>query len=176
MGKEGDSMEFFEVVKKRYSCRYYQAKPVEKEKLENILEAARLAPSAHNAQNWKFVVVKDEKRRKLLAQAAGQLFIAQAPVIVAAVSLDPDHVMSSGVPAYAVDLGIAVEHMALAATAQGLATCWIGAFDQEEVKRILEVPQEFKVVALLPVGYPDDAPGAKIRKELAEIVCEEKFE
>jgi len=169
-------MDVFEAIKKRFSCRRYKAQPVEEEKLIQILEAARLAPSAHNAQEWKFVVVKNEATRKKLAQAAGQPFIAEAPVIIVAVALDPEHVLSSEVPAYALNLAIAVDHMTLAATALGLATCWIGAFDQEEVKRILEIPQEYKVVALLPVGYPAQPEGKKSRKSLEEIVCLEKFE
>ena len=140
-----------------------------------ILEAARLAPSAHNAQDWKFVVVKNEATRKQLAQAVGQLFIAEAPVIIVAVALDPEHVLSSEVPAYALNLAIAVDHMTLAATALGLATCWIGAFDQQEVKRILEIPEKYKVVALLPLGYPAQPEGKKLRKSLEEIVCWEKF-
>lgn len=168
-------MDFFEVVKKRYSCRHYKNQPVEEEKIDKILESARLAPSAHNAQNWKFIVVKEKNNREALAEAAGQAFIAQAPVIIVAVSLDPEHVLSSGVPAYGLDLGIAVEHMALAATALGLASCWIGAFDQNGVKKILEIPQRYKVVALLPIGYPADLPRAKIRKSLGEIVNWEKF-
>ncbi|MGB9911302.1 MAG: nitroreductase family protein [Microgenomates group bacterium] len=168
-------MDFFEVVKKRYSCRHYKNQPVEEGKLIQILESARLAPSAHNAQEWKFIVVKEKNKRQALAEAAGQLFIAQAPVIIVAVSLDPEHILSSGVPAYGLDLGIAGEHIALAATALGLASCWIGAFDQEEVKRILKVPSRYKVVALFPIGYPADKPSPKIRKNLQEIVCEEEF-
>jgi len=145
-------MDVFEAIKKRFSCRRYKTQPVEEEKLIQILEAARLAPSAHNAQDWKFVVV-----------------------IIVAVALDPEYVLSSEVPGYALNLAIAVDHMTLAATALGLATCWIGAFDQQEVKRILEIPEKYKVVALLPLGYPAQPEGKKLRKSLEEIVCWEKF-
>jgi nitroreductase len=169
-------MDIFETIQKRFSCRRYKAQPVEDEKLTKVLEAARLAPSAHNAQDWKFIVVKNKATRKELAEAAGQPFVAQAPVIIVAVALDPEHILSSEVPAYALNLAIAVEHMALAAAGLGLATCWIGAFDQQEVKKILGIPERYKVVALLPLGYSAQPEGKKLRKSLGEIICWEKFE
>jgi nitroreductase len=168
-------MDVYQAIKNRYSCRSYKAEPVPDEKLKRILEAARLAPSAHNEQEWKFVVVKDVEKRNQLSEAAGQSFIAEAPVIIVAVATEPEHVLRSGVPAYAVDLAIAIEHMALQATEEGLGTCWIGAFDQEEVKKILEIPEECKVVALLPLGFPADKPKLKSRKRLEEIISYEKF-
>jgi len=168
-------MEVFEAIKKRYSVRSYLAKSVPEEKLNEILEAARLAPSAHNSQDWKFIVVKDVKKREEVADAAGQSFLAEAPIIIAAVGLDPEHILSSGVPAYAVDLAIAMEHVALEAAEEGLGTCWIGAFDQEEVKKVLNIPEGCKVVALMPLGYPADKPGPKIRKKLNEIISEDSF-
>lgn len=169
-------MEVFEAIKNRYSCRSYKKKAVPEEKLKKVLEAARLAPSAHNAQEWKFVVVKGQEKRKKIAEAAlGQSFIAAAPVVIVAVGLDPEHLMASEVPAYAVDVAIALDHMTLVAVEEGLGTCWIGAFNQEKVKEILDIPEEYKVVALLPLGFPADKPGAKIRKNLEEIVSEDTF-
>ena len=168
-------MEVFEAIKNRYSCRSYKAEAVPEEKLKKVLEAARLAPSAHNEQEWKFVVVKNLEKRREVSEAAGQSFIAEAPVIIAAVATDPRHIMSSGVPAYAVDLAIAVEHMALQAVEEELGTCWIGAFGQEEVKKVLNIPDEYKVVALMPLGFPADKPKEKIRKKLDEIVSEDTF-
>ena len=169
-------MDIFKVIQKRFSCRKYKSQPVEEEKLIKVLEAARLAPSAHNAQDWKFVVVRNETTRRQLGEATGQPFVAEAPVIIVAVALNPEHILSSEVPAYALNLAIAVDHMTLAATGLGLATCWIGAFDQQEVKRILEIPEKYKVVALLPLGYPAQPEGKKLRKSLEEIICWEKFE
>ena len=168
-------MDVYQAIKTRYSCRSYKVEPVPEEKLNKVLEAARLAPSAHNEQEWKFIVIKDAKKREQLAEAAGQSFIAEAPVIIVAVATDPEHVLSSGVPAYAVDLAIAVEHMALQATEEGLGTCWIGAFSQEEVKGVLGIPEEYKVVALLPLGFPADKPKPKSRKNIKEIICYENF-
>jgi len=169
-------MEVFEAIKNRYSCRSYKAEPVPEEKLKKILEAARLAPSAHNEQEWKFIVVRDSEKRKKLAKAAlSQDFIAEAPVVIVAVATDPEHILSSGVPAYTLDLAIAIEHMALEAVEEGLGTCWIGAFDQVAVKKILKITERCKVVALLPLGYPADEPRPKSRKKLKEIISYDGF-
>ncbi len=170
-------MEVFNAIQNRRSVRSYKTDLVPEEKLDKILEAARLAPSAHNEQEWKFVVVKDFAKRKKLAEAAlGQDFITEASVVIVAVATEPEQVLASGVPAYALDLAIAVEHMVLQAVEEGLGTCWIGAFNQKEVKEILGIPEEFKVVALLPLGYPADKPKPKSRKKLEEITCEDTFE
>jgi nitroreductase len=168
-------MTVFEAIKKRYSCRSYKSESVPKDKLNTVLEAARLAPSAHNAQDWKLVVVKDAEKRKALSEAAGQSFIAEAPVIIVAVGLKPDYVMPCGIPAYVVDSAIAIDHITLAAAELGLGTCWIGAFSEEEVKKALNIPKKCKVVVFLPVGYPDDEPGSKSRKKLEEIISEDSF-
>jgi nitroreductase len=168
-------MTVFEAIKKRYSCRNYKSEPVSEDKLDVLLEAARLAPSAHNAQDWKLVVIKDAEKRKALSEAAGQSFIAEAPVIITAVGLKPGYVMPCGTPAYVVDLAIAIDHMTLVATELGLGTCWIGAFSEGKVRKVLNIPKECKVVVLLPVGYPDDKPSPKSRKELEEIISEDSF-
>lgn len=116
-------MDLYETIKSRYSVRSYLSKPVEQEKLDRILEAARLAPSGSNRQPWKFVVVRDtETRRRMVGACNNQAFVAQAPVVIAAVGLMPDRVMSCGVPGDPVDVAIALEHVALAATAEGLGT------------------------------------------------------
>ena len=168
-------MDVHQAIKIRRSVRDYKAESLPEEKLKKVLEAARLAPSAHNEQEWKFVVVRDAEKRNQLSEAAGQSFLAEAPAIIVVVATDPEHVLSSGVPAYAVDLAIAVEHMALQATEEGLGTCWIGAFSQEEVKGVLGIPEEYKVVTLLPLGFPADKPKPKSRKNIKEIICYENF-
>lgn len=169
-------MEVAEAIKRRRSVRAYKPDPVPEESLKRVLGAARLAPSAHNAQDRKFVVVKDAQKRKQLAEAANsQSFIGEAPVIIVAVALKPEYIMSCEVSAYVVDLAIAVDHMTLAAVEEGLGTCWIGAFSQKEVKRILKIPEKYKVVTLIPLGFPADTPKAKERKSLEEIVCYESF-
>jgi len=169
-------MELKEAITKRQSIRDYQDKPVPEEKLRNVLEAARLAPSANNMQPWKFVVVTDSQRRQELARAANrQTFVGEAPVVIAAVATEPESVMSSGVPRYPVDVAIAVDHMTLAAVDEGLGTCWIGAFSQQRVKEILNIPDRCRVVALLPLGFPTAETAIKLRKSLGEIVCYETF-
>lgn len=169
-------MQVHEAIKNRRSVRAYKSDPVPEQSLRKVLEAARLAPSAHNDQDWKFIVIKDIKKRKQLAQAAqSQSFIAEAPVVIAAVALNPERVISCEVPAYAINLTIAVDHMTLQACEQGLGTCWIGAFSQEQVKKILNIPDKYKVVALLPLGFPADSPRPKTRKSLKEIICYENF-
>ncbi len=169
-------MEVMEAIKSRRSVRGYKPDPIPEADLSEILEAARLAPSASNRQPWKFIVVTDPGKREALTKASrNQAFVGQAPVIIVAVALEPDQTMMCGVERYAVDLSIAVDHITLAAVDKGLGTCWIGAFDQEEVCRIAGVPDQYKVVTVLPLGYPADEPRAKGRKPLEEIVCWETF-
>jgi nitroreductase len=170
------NMDVHEAIKNRYSCRSYRPEPVPEEKLKKVLEAARLAPSAHNEQEWKFVVVKNaEKRKKLAVAALNQEFVGEAPVVIVAVALEPEEVMSSGAPNYAIDLAIAVDHMTLQATEEGLGTCWVGAFSQEKVKEVLNIPEGCKVVVLMPLGFPTDRPGPKSRKSLKEITSTDSF-
>ncbi|MHA1410485.1 MAG: nitroreductase family protein [Candidatus Odinarchaeia archaeon] len=169
-------MEFYEVIRKRKSIRKYKSDPVEDEKLLKILEAGRIAPSARNLQNWKFIIVKNkETKLKLMEAAKGQKMVAEAPIIIVACGTDTDYVMSCGQPAYTVDVTIAVEHMILAATAEGLGTCWIGAFYEENVKKILEIPNNIRVVAMFPLGYPAIEPKGPPRKKLEEIIFYEKW-
>ncbi len=166
-----------EAIHSRRSVRAYQEKPVPREVLDRVLDAGRMAPSGNNRQPWKFVVVTGAQMRDRLSEAAnGQKFVASAPVVIAGVGLDPERVMSCGIPADPVDLAIAIDHMTLAAVEEGLGTCWIGAFSQEKVCKVLGIPPEYKVVELLTLGYPEDFPYEKSRKPLEEVVCFEKFE
>lgn len=170
-------MDVFEAVKNRRSIRRYKDKEVEQEKLDKILEVARLAPSAANRQQWKFLVVRDENTIKnLVAAANGQQFIQEAPVIVAACSTESEHVMPCGQLAYTVDLSIAVSFMVLEAVEDGLGTCWLGAFGEDKVKELLEIPDDIRVVAMFTLGYPDESPGPRPRKGIEEVVCNERYE
>lgn len=168
-------MDTLTAIRARRSIRRYKDQPIEPEKLEAVLEAARLAPSARNAQLWKFVVVKDQEQRERLAASTKYSFIAEAPVIIAGVSLDPQREMRCRVPAYAVDLAIAMTNITLAACALGLGTCWIGGFDQDVAREALGIPEAYKIVELMPLGYPAEDPPPRARKELAEIVCYDRF-
>jgi nitroreductase len=169
-------MEFMDIIARRQSVREYLDKPVPEDKLKMILESARLAPSGGNRQQWKFIVVKDAAtRQKLMEAASNQPMVAQAPVIIAAVALDPVRMMMCDVPSYAVDLSIAIEHMVLAAASEGLGTCWIGAFSQDKAREALGVPSKYKVVTVLPVGYPKQIRAASPRKSFEEVFCFETF-
>ncbi|MDD4579260.1 MAG: nitroreductase family protein [Methanothrix sp.] len=168
-------MELMQAIRARRSIRNFQGKPVEEEKLLAVLEAGRLAPSAKNMQDWRFIVVRDETARGRLAEAArSQQFVAQAPVVIAACGTS-DLVMTCGQPAYAIDVSIALDHMTLAAASLGLGTCWIGAFYEEQARAILGVPEGVRIVALLPLGYPAEEPFPRPRKSLDEIVSWERW-
>ncbi len=170
-------MEVMEAIKKRKSIRSYQAREVEQEKLDLLLEAARLAPSANNKQEWRFIVVKDkETRQRLMAAAKGQSFVGEAPCVIACCAQTDNHKMTCGQLCYPIDVAIAIEHMALKAVEEGLGTCWIGAFYEDEVKKILNIPEEIKVVELLTLGYPAEEGGIeKNRLALDEIVMYGKW-
>ena len=164
-----------ESIKKRYSCRTYQNRPVEPEKLNIILEAARLAPSARNYQDWRFVVVTDREIRVQLGVAAyNQAFVAQAPVVVACCS-NLTHLMRCGQPTPSIDVAIAIEHMVLAATSLELATCWVGSFYPEQVRQILQIPTHIHVIELLALGYPADTQPEPKRLPMDNIACREKW-
>ncbi len=170
-------MDVYEAIEKRCSVRDYADRAIEDPKLQRVLNAGRLAPSGRNGQHWRFLVVRDAARRAALAEAAEQPFLAQAPVIVAVVDTSGGHVMSCGVPAGPVDCAIAIDHMTLAATAEGLGSCWIGHFTQDACKSILDVPAEHCIIEMLVLGYAAEgaAAGPKKRKPLDEIVTYDAF-
>ena len=164
-------MDIMYAIKQRESVRSYENTPVEETKLQLLLEAARLAPSASNRQEWRFVVVTDPKtRQKLMAAASNQAFVAEAPVVIAACAQTDNHIMMCGQPCYPIDVAIAVDHITLKAVEENLGTCWIGAFDEKAVQAILQIPPEIRVVALLTVGYPKTLRSKKTRKTLDQIV------
>ena len=143
-------MEVFEAIRRRKSVRAYASTPVPREKLERILEAARLAPSAENRQPWYFIVVMNpEKRRQIAKSGRFAGFLEKSPVVIVGCG---DRKASP--KWHAIDVTIAMQNMVLAATEEGLGTCWVGSFDEELVKRLLKIPEHLKVIALLAVGYP----------------------
>ena len=170
-------MQVSEAIRSRRSIRAYLEKSVEPEKLEAVLEAARLAPSASNRQEWKFIVVQDKEVREKLAVACNnQTFVGTAAAVIAACSTNPERIMSCGQRAGAVDLAIAVDHMTLQAVELGLGTCWICAFQEPQVRQILGIPDSVRVITLLPLGYPKHTPQPTSRKKLNEIVGREKWQ
>ena len=161
-------MEFMEVVRRRRSVRRYKADPISQDQIMSVLEAARLAPSWANSQCWKFVVVTDPEVKQALAKA-GNEWVAQAPVIIAACADATKPGTKGDQPYYMVDIGISMEHLILAAADQGLGTCWIGWFDEAVARQALGVPQNIRIVAYTPLGVPDEEPAPKARKSLSEI-------
>ena len=171
-------MDVLEAVRARRSVRKYKPTPIPDDVLARVLEAVRLAPSAKNLQPWKFILIQDAALKAGIAAACvNQTFMAGAPVIVAACGLPEKSYARMGryMNSWPVDVTIAFEHLVLQAQAEGLGTCWIGAFYEEEVKALLGVPAEARVLGLTPLGYPDESPAARPRKPLAEIVSREKF-
>jgi len=169
-------MDVFTAIQGRRSIRKYSARTVEDDKLKKILEAARLAPSANNLQNWKFIIVRDpEKIKQLMGATYNQPFVGQAPVILVACGTDPHGVMTCGQYKHSIDLSIATAYIILEAHEQGLGTCWLGRFDEKMVKDILDIPVEIRVVAMTPIGYAEEMPAAKPRKKIEEVVCYNRY-
>ena len=164
-------MDFHELAKSRRSIRKYRAQPVEAEKLLRVLEAARAAPSAGNRQPWHFVVIRDQATRKLLKQTYDRDWFYGAPVIICACggpSISPARTDARDFRD--IDVAIAMDHLVLAAAAEGLGTCWIGAFDPEPLRRIIGIPDGIEPIVLTPLGYPDESPLGRERRKIDEIV------
>ena len=171
-------MDFFETVKARHSVRAFQSRPVEDEKIHRIIEAVNLAPSAGDLQAYEIIVVKDSKRRNELARAAlWQNFIAEAPlclVFLAYPERSSRKYGHRGSQLYCLqDATIAVSYAQLAATALGLASTWVGAFDDEAVARAVEAPKNKRPIAVLPIGYAAETPDITPRRPVSEILCSE---
>ena len=164
-------MNILQEIVDRRSIRAYNPREIEPEKIARILQAARLAPTARNQQDWKLVLVKNTDIKNKLVDSASkhQQFLKGAPVIIAACALNPSYVMRCGHPAFLIDLAIVLEHVALQAVREGLGTCWIGSFDENEAKKILSIPTAMSVVELMSLGYPEETPPARPRKPLDEL-------
>ena len=164
-------MEVLEAIEKRRSVREYKPSSIPQEHLKRILEAARLAPSAGNRQPWRFIIVRNHEQKKLLTKIArNQTFLEDAAVIVVALA-DAE----ASPKWFKQDVMIAIEHMVLASTSLGYGTCWIGAFKEEQTKQLLEIPERISIVALLPIGIPNEKPRPKPRKDPKEIFFEERY-
>ena len=163
-------------IKNRFSVRKFLDKPIEQEKLDILLEAARLAPSARNLQNWKFVVIRDKEKRKKLADICkGQTFVSEAPITIAICCTNLDYTMTCGQKAYAIDGAIAGEHIVLQAVELGLGSCWIGAFYHDKMAKLINLPEDYKIVDLLAIGYPAVQKGERQLKTIEEIVLYDSF-
>ena len=180
-------MDFYDVLNRRKSIRKYTSQKVPEDSLIRVLEAARIAPSWGNKQCWRYIVVDDPTVLKKIVSSLAKTF--NAPMFIVA-GADPSHSgHKNGMDYYLVDVGISMEHLVLAAAAEGLGTCWLGGMlDEAVVKRELNIPDSMKVVAMTPLGYPEDGAikglvgnvmrasiGADARKPLAEIISRNRF-
>ena len=177
-------MDFNKLITKRQSERKYDARPVESDKIMQCIEAAHIAPSACNAQPWKFIVVDDPELKKQLAEAAAGMgmnkFAIEAPVIVAVVLENPNAMSKigsvlKGKEYTLMDIGIAITHFCLQATDLGLGTCIIGWFDEKKVRKLLHIPGKKRIPLLLSVGYSTDEVRKKQRKELSVIYSKNEY-
>jgi nitroreductase len=170
-------LDILEVLKKRRSIRKYQTKPVEKDKVLKVLEAARLGPSAANRQPCQFIVVTDENARERLRSSYNEDWFVRAPVvIVGCVNPKESWRRKDREEYWKVDAAIAMQNLILAATELGLGTCWVARFDEKAAKKALDIPKEFKIVAMTPLGYPDEEKDlVSDRKPLDALVHYDKW-
>jgi len=168
-------MRVIEAIRKRYSCRAYQEKSIEREKLDSIFEAARLAPSAKNTQDWRFVVVTDSQTKRRVAQTTNRPEVFEKAGAIIAACSNSDEVMRCGQAIGPIDVAIALEHICLQATELGLGTCWIGSFYPEKVRQILGIPENIVIIELMAIGYPADSKPQPKREPIENIVCYERW-
>jgi nitroreductase len=172
-------MDLLEAIKKRRSIRAYKNQDVPEEVVEKLIEAASFAPSAGNIQPWKFVVARNPEVKKKLAQAADQAFIEEAPVVIVVCANEKRASMGYGVRGktlYCIqDTAAATQNIHLTAYSLGLGTCWIGAFNEDQARKAVNAPEEMRPVAMIPVGYADEAPAQRNRRPPSQIMHRESF-
>ncbi len=168
-------MEFYEVIRTRRSIRSYKDRPIPEDAMGRVLEATRISPSGHNRQFWKFYIVEEQGAKKRIAEGCDtQMWIAEAPTVIVAVGYNVPFSRGGymGDMSFMMDVSIAFTHLVLAARAEGLGTCWIGAFSNDKVKEAMGLPDDENVVAVTPIGYPDKGVFSEntSRKALDEII------
>lgn len=161
-------MSLLGVIFNRRSARRYTSDSVPEEVMKNILEAGRLAPSATNAQPWHFIVVTDTEKKRALSKGRYNWLIKDSAFTVVGCGKKRSHWST-------IDVTIALENMVIAAEAQGLGSCWVGDFKENEVKKLLGIPDDLKVICLVAFGYPAEKPSRRPKKSLEEIVHYNRF-
>ncbi len=164
-------MTVLEAIRRRYSCRAYQDKSIEQDKLDCILEAARLAPSARNTQDWRFVIVMDRDTKRRVAATTNRLEVFEKAGAIIAACSNSDYIMRCGQAIGPIDVAIALEHICLQAADLGLGTCWIGSFDADKVRQILGIPKDIAIIELMALGYPAGGKSEPKREPIEKIVC-----
>ncbi|MCI4318734.1 MAG: nitroreductase family protein [Thermoplasmata archaeon] len=155
-------MELLDTIRAYRPCRQFQPRPVPAEKIKGVLSAARLAPSQNNLQPWRFVVVQDDEQKRLLAQACVRgKPVSEAPVAIVAFSVEEDLPVTIGgyISAYPLDVAVAIDHLRLAATSEGLGTSWIVDFHEDKIRTLLGVPEGIHPIAVIPIGFPSENNG-----------------
>ena len=173
-------MDLLEIIKNRRSIRVFKKQDVPQDIIEKLLEAARWAPSAGNVQPWAFVVASSQKMKQSLSMAAfGQKDLEEASVVFVVCADEKLAEQSYGVRGKSLyclqDTAAAIQNILLTAYSLGLGSCWIGAFKEDEIRQAIKAPKEMRPVALIPVGYPNEAPAARRRRPLCEIIHKETF-
>ena len=169
-------MEFSELITARYSVRAYKSDAVEEEKLQRILEAANLAPTAANRQSFRLILIHTAGKEEALKKVYPNPWFVQAPLVICACGLPEENwVRKDGKNYNDVDVAIVMDHLILAAANEGLGTCWVGAFDPDEARKFLGLPDEVEPVAFTPLGYPADEARPKKRKELKTLIRYERW-
>lgn len=174
-------MDLYRVLEERRSIRKYKPDSVPKEKLERILEAARIAPSWSNLQCWRFIVIENQNTKKQLAESmpgnnpARKAVGETAPLVIVLCANPKESGDQDSKDYYLLDAGLAMQQLMLAAHAEGLGTCWVAWFDENQARAACSVPPEYRVVALTPLGYPDVQPAARPRKNMSEIIFSETW-
>lgn len=166
-------MDFSELIYQRFSSRNYEEKPVEDKKLKQVLEAARMAPTAANKQPFQLIVIPTENRKQELLRIYDRPWFVEAPYVICACGLPEKGWVRhayDGKNYTLVDVAIVVDHLTLQAAELGLGTCWIAAFNPQAAREVLGLPEQAVPVAFTPLGYPKDAAGEKQRKPLSELV------
>jgi nitroreductase len=170
-------MEFSELIKKRYSVRAYKPDSVEEEKLQQVLDAARLAPTAANRQPFQLIVIHTAGREAELKLIYGRDWFVQPPLIICACGVPGQGWVrrDDGKSYVDVDVAIAMDHLILEAANLGLGTCWIAAFNPDSAREVLGLPDDVEPIAFTPLGYAADQLGEKKRKPLDELVRHERW-
>ncbi|MCX5971301.1 MAG: nitroreductase family protein [Coprothermobacterota bacterium] len=171
-------METWDAIRTRRSIRKYKPLPVEEDKLARLLEVLQFAPSAKNLQPWRVILVREPATIEKLAVACrNQKYLTQAPILLAICGQEGEAYQSMGGywNSLAVDCAILLDELSLAARSEGLGTCWVGAYHEEEVKTVLGIPADTRVIALTPLGYPDEEPNRRPRKALSEVLFLERW-
>ena len=178
-------MDVFEAINTRRSVRSYKSEPIPESALEKVLDVMRQAPSAGNRQPWRFIIVRDARlRQAMVSECGAKEFLKQAPVVIVACGIDKEawHGVGGRRDASAVDIdvAIAIDHLTLAAVAEGLGTCWIAAFNEVCFKKLLKVPKDVKIVAVTPLGFPASSDlirplNDEKRKSRDDIFCQDIY-